>query len=89
MSISVSENKWASTRFGAWVEEYRVSQLAFMLRSKGHSVTAQAIYQWLRGETQPRPPIARDIAELSGLSTDEVYSHQQAIKQLGTQEQAQ
>jgi len=75
-----TDSRW-DTKLGKWVAKYTVPKLIEEYRSRGFSVTASAVYLWIRGTTVPRPDKATVIVELSGgeLSLADVYSHKLGI----------
>lgn len=74
--------RW-DTSFGSFVKSYTAAALA---RDLGLAEGGPAVYHWLAGRTQPRPPTAQRIAELSdGLVTvPDIYRHREEVRGDGT-----
>ena len=67
------------TKFEKWVKEFGVGQLVHAMRdySPDCAVTYSAIYQWLRGEHEPRPKKMRALAAVSNgaITTQDIHDH--------------
>lgn len=70
------------TKFEQWVKKIGVSALCDEMRKRGleYAVTYSAVYQWLRGEHEPRPKKIRALAEISAgaISVQDIHDHFQA-----------
>lgn len=75
-----SDSRWR-TRFGGFVHEYGVPNLARDLQLAGAPVSGSAVYKWIRGATSPRPEVAQRMVVLSGgrLALDEVFAHRAEV----------
>jgi len=71
-----------TTKFEQWVKQYGVSNLVDAMRKRGqdYAVTYSAIYQWCRGEHEPRPKKIRALAEISegAITVQDIHDHFQA-----------
>jgi hypothetical protein len=67
-------SRWLSP-MGSWVLQNGVYQVAEQLAQAGHPVTGKAIYNWIAGESLPRPRLAARLCHLSGgeLTLRDVY----------------
>lgn len=67
------------TKFEQWVKQYGVSALCDAMRKRGldYAITYSAVYQWLRGEHEPRPKKIRVLAEISAgaISVQDIHDH--------------
>jgi len=68
-----------ATKFEQWVKQFGVSNLVDEMRKRGqdYAVTYSAVYQWCRGEHEPRPKKIRALAEISGgaISVQDIHDH--------------
>jgi len=71
-----------ATKFEQWVKQYGVQNLVDALRKRGmeYAVTYSAVYQWLRGEHEPRPKKIRALADISAgaITVQDIHDHFQA-----------
>lgn len=76
--------RW-DTPFGRWVQGFTVERVVVELRDCGHRVTAPAVYSWVRGAHQPKPPIGLELVRLAEgrLSFPDIYRHRDLIGQAG------
>lgn len=67
------------TKFEKWVKDYGVGQLVVAMRERGadYAVTYSAVYQWLRGEHEPRPRKMRALAAVSdgAITVQDIHDH--------------
>lgn len=67
------------TKFEQWAKQFGVSNLVDAMRAKGidYAITYSAVYQWLRGEHEPRPKKIRALAEISAgaISVQDIHDH--------------
>lgn len=71
------------TKFSRWVKTFGVADLAAKMTAlDGITLTTSAIYQHLRGETEPRPTKARGYVKLSGgkLKFQDIHDHVEAVR---------
>lgn len=70
------------TKFSEWVKQFGVMNLVDEMRKRGpdFAVTYSAVYQWCRGEHEPRPKKMRAMAEISAgtISVQDIHDHFQA-----------
>lgn len=71
-----------TTEFGSWLKGYGVTKAVDGLRGLGHSVSKQAVHQWLNGETAPKPQHALALHELSGgaMPIEKIYRHRDQLR---------
>lgn len=74
-----AQQEAAPTRFQAWARKYGPTRLAERLTAMGPDtmVTFGAVYNWIRGEHEPRGPKVRAMVELSRgeISSDDIQDH--------------
>jgi len=67
------------TKFADWVRQTGVGTIAERLRELGPScsVTETAVYQWVRGDHEPRPAKIRGLVKISEgeITFDDVNHH--------------
>lgn len=67
------------TKFEKWVKEFGVGALVIAIRDKHPecAVTYSAIYQWLRGEHEPRPKKMRALVSVSqgAITLQDIHDH--------------
>lgn len=67
------------TKFEQWVKQFGVSNLVDEMRKRGqdYAVTYSAVYQWCRGEHEPRPKKIRALAEISAgaITVQDIHDH--------------
>lgn len=67
------------TKFERWVKQFGVSNLVDEMRKRGqdYAVTYSAVYQWCRGEHEPRPKKIRALAEISAgaITVQDIHDH--------------
>lgn len=70
------------TKFVQWVKQFGVQNLVDAMRGLGpdFAVTYSAVYQWCRGEHEPRPKKIRALAEISNgaITVQDIHDHFQA-----------
>ena len=80
----MEEVKDGTTKFERWVKEYGVAKLVKDLADLGpyYAATFSAVYQWLRGETEPRAAKIRGLVNLSGgkITLQDVHDHMDAAR---------
>lgn len=69
----------SETKFEQWVKKFGVMNLVDEMRRRGpdYAVTYSAVYQWCRGEHEPRPKKIRALAEISAgaISVQDIHDH--------------
>lgn len=69
----------AETKFGIWVQKTGVSTITERMKTLGPSctITPAAVYQWVRGDHEPRPSKIRGLVKISDgeLTFDDVNQH--------------
>jgi hypothetical protein len=74
---SVSQQE--ETKFEQWVRRYGVSNLVHAMHALGpdYAVTFSAIYQWIRGQHEPRPAKIRGVVKIAdgALTLEDVHQH--------------
>lgn len=65
------------TKFSGWVRDYGVTKLHEALGKEGCAVTKGLVYQWLRGDCEPRGKKIRALVRIGGgkISTDDIFAH--------------
>lgn len=67
------------TKFEQWVKQFGVIALCDAMRKRGldYAITYSAVYQWLRGDHEPRPKKIRALAEISAgaISVQDIHDH--------------
>jgi hypothetical protein len=67
------------TKLELWAKQFGVQNIVDAMRAKGvdYAVTYSAVYQWIRGEHEPRPKKIRALAEISGgaISVQDIHDH--------------
>jgi hypothetical protein len=65
------------TKFAAWVMQYGVADLVYEMKRRGHSLTTQAVYQWLWGTTEPVNAKQRDLVRISNgaIRLEDIHDH--------------
>lgn len=67
------------TKFEQWVKQFGVIALCDEMRKRGleYAITYSAVYQWLRGDHEPRPKKIRALAEISAgaISVQDIHDH--------------
>ena len=74
MTIAEHQCERWKTRFGVFVRTFGTTELAHQL-----NIDPQAIYHWIRGQTSPRPHLARTIVSLASstavsLTLEDIYA---------------
>lgn len=72
------------TKFQQWAKTYGVAEIVRELRTGGRetTVTFGTVYQWLRGEHEPRGPKCRLMVAMSNgaLSLEDLAQHFQILR---------
>ncbi len=67
------------TKFEQWVKQFGVSNLIDEMRKRGqdYAVTYSAVYQWCRGDHEPRPKKIRVLAEIAAgaITLQDIHDH--------------
>jgi len=67
------------TKFEKWALKYGVANLVSAMKARGpnDSVTYSAVYQWLRGQHEPRPRKMRAMVEISAgeITLNDIAAH--------------
>lgn len=67
------------SKFEQWAKQRGVSNIVDEMRKRGqdYAITYSAVYQWLRGEHEPRPKKIRALAEISAgaITVQDIHDH--------------
>jgi hypothetical protein len=80
----------AETKFQMWVAEFGARELADAMTRDGATVTVRAVYEWLRGQNEPRGKKLRSIVRLSSgrLTFEDLAAHFQKLADDGRRAKA-
>ena len=75
MKVETAAEK--TTKFATWVMGYGVANLVEEMKRRGHSLTTQAVYQWLWGKTEPVNAKQRDLVRISNgaIRLEDIHDH--------------
>jgi hypothetical protein len=65
------------TKFAVWIKAYGAQRLAVAMTNRGETVSFSMVYQWARGEHEPRGPKQRLMVKLAdgALSLQDIADH--------------
>lgn len=72
--------RW-DTKFGSWVGEFGVRDLADALSRSGRPVTVSGVHEWIAGRSEPRLQTAMEIRKISrgAVQLEDIVAHRSLV----------